>query len=152
MRSLAAVLLSSVIAAAACGGKSKGGETPAPDPAPAADPNAPPFDVAKVKAALAAAPGSDECGADPATTMADHFEAQRAMLAGDDPASIDVTFTCRDEGEGDWQCSWSAFTKPGEPDPDDPCAEGGGSGYIIMTKVTPAGELVPGTIFCNAPG
>ena len=151
--------LTMVIAlAAACGGASKGSAPAAPPTGPAAtaagDDPATPFDDAALRAALAKAAAVDSCGATPGTTMGDHFAAQRdALIGGGDGGNpVDEAFTCDPHDEGRWECQWSVFARPGQPDPDDPCAEGGSSGYIIIVDVAADGAIVPENIHCNAPG
>lgn len=145
-------VLVSVALATACGGKSKGGA--APPPGGSANDPATPFDDAAVQAALASTPGLESCGAEPSSTMGAHFAAQREglMTGGSGGTEVDEAFACKALEEGQWDCQWSVFTKPSAPDPDDPCAEGGGSGYIIIARVGADGALVPDQIYCNAPG
>ena len=149
VRSLSWVALAAaLLATAACGGKSSA--TPK-GPGPA-DPNAAPFDQAKVKAALAATPQSSAppCG-DPAnvsTTLGELFKAQ-----GDALAPSDADFVCRPDmaDDGTWECTWSVFAKPGAADAEDPCS-GGSAGFQIIAKVGADGVLVENGIICNAPG
>jgi len=149
-----ALVFASLAVLAACGGKSKGGAAPAPGPASAGDDPATPFDDGAVRAALAATPGVSNCGVEPSTTMGAHFAAQRDGLVGggDTATAVDERFGCKAADDGSWDCEWSVFTKPSAPDPEDPCAEGGGSGYIIMVKVGADGTLMADQINCNAPG
>lgn len=148
-------VLVSVALATACGGKSKGGAAPPPGGAAGANDPATPFDDAAVQAAIANMSGLESCGAEPTTTMGAHFAAQREglMSGGSGGTAVDEAFACTAQEEGQWECQWSVFTKPSAPDPEDPCAEGGGgSGYIIVARVNADGALVPDQIFCNAPG
>ena len=156
---LVCTFVSIALAAAACGGKSKGSAGPPPTGGSAAGPApgddaATPFDDGAVQAALARAPGVAGCGLDASTTMGAHFAAQRAALVGggDGGNAVDESFACRAQDDGMWECQWAVFTKPSAPDPCDPCAEGGGSGYIIIATVGDGGALTPDKIYCNAPG
>jgi len=155
----------SVALAAACGGKGKGAAPPSPGGE--GDDPATPFQAAAVKAAIRSSPGVDACSADPSSTMGAHFDAQRALLKGEDGAfPLRESFMCRAQPDDSWACEWSLFTiaaAPAEPDLDaegegeaeaegEGEGEGEGSGYIIMVTVKSNGTLVPGTIACNAPG
>jgi hypothetical protein len=143
----------------ACGGKTKDGTSPAAGGGSAAGPSegddpATPFDDGAVKASLAGSPGVESCGVDASTTMGAHFAAQRDSLigGGDGGNAVDESFSCQAQGDGAWECTWSVFGKPSAPDPCDPCAEGGSSGYQIIFAVGNDGAIMPDKIYCNAPG
>ena len=148
----------SIAAAAACGGKSPSaasGPAGGGTSAAAGDDAATPFDDGAVKAALAAMPGNDACGTEASTTMGAHFAAQREGLVtgGDGGNAVDESFRCQPTEDGVWECQWSVFARPsGTVDPDDPCGEGGTSGYIIIAMVGADGALAADKIYCNAPG
>ena len=97
---------------AACGGKNKG---PAAATGGEGDDPATPFNDAAVKAALAASPGSTECGAEASTTMGAHLAAQREMLKGGDPsAKTGESFMCRAQASDQWECEWSVQALPAQ--------------------------------------
>ncbi len=151
-RSVTVSLAIALAMLAACGGKSSSPTTPPTGGGAGADGAR--FEASAVRDALAAMPVPDTCGgADAGASLGALFEQQRAALGTE--AEIDVDIKCRAEtpGPGQWECTWSAFTKPsGVVDPDDPCAGQGGSGWQIITQVDAAGAIVPGTVVCNAPG
>ena len=92
----------------------------------------------------------DACGgADSGDSLGAVLDAQAQLLGEPNERSFD----CREGDGGGWSCTWSVFSTPsGTPDPDDPCAEGGASGYQIMVEVDAGGAIVPDSVFCNAPG
>lgn len=145
------VIVIVVVGAAACGGKSQGGAAPTPA---VGDDAATPFDDAAVKSALASTLGVDACGAEASTTLGAHLAAQRASLVdgGDGGNPVDETFRCLAQDGGLWECQWSVFARPGAPDPEDPCADGGGAGYQIIATVGADGAIAADKIYCNAPG
>jgi hypothetical protein len=155
MRTLQIVSVALLLAAAACGGKSKGGATAGGGTGGEGDDAATPFDDASVKKAIASTAGVDACGVDASTTMGAHFEAQREALKGgpDGTTPLNESFLCRAQPNNTWECQWSIFTVATGGDPDDPCAgEGEGSGYIIIVTVGNDGAVDAGSIACNAPG
>ena len=133
--------LSVTLAAAACGGKSKGGGG-APTGPVEGDDSATPFNDGAVKAALASSPGAAACGLDASTTMGAQFQAHHDALkmAAGEGAVVNERFACRAQPDNSWQCEWSVYT--GDV----------GSGYIIMAVVSNDGTLRRNTITCNAPG
>jgi hypothetical protein len=156
--SINVAFVSLALVAAACGGKTKG-SAPTPGGGSATGPAegddaATPFNDGAVKAALASSPGAESCGADTSTTMGAHFAAQRDALisGGDGGNAVDESFSCRAQGDSTWECTWSVFGREGAPDPCDPCAEGGSSGYQIILTVGNDGAIAPDKIYCNAPG
>lgn len=152
-RPIVSVLVSLALATA-CGGKSSNAPTTNTSGATAtgaAATPATPFDPAAVKAAMASLPGLPSCDAEPTTTMGAYFAGKRADLSSDD-SGLEESFECAAQGDDLWECQWSVFTEPAAADPEDPCAEGGGSGFQIIARVGADGALVPDQIYCNAPG
>ncbi|MBZ0235912.1 MAG: hypothetical protein K8M05_26530 [Deltaproteobacteria bacterium] len=140
MKRLSILLLSVVMALAACGGQGKQVST-ARSPGGEGDDPATPFDDAAVKAALTDTPGVAACGADPESTMGAHFAAQRAaMKGGDASVVINETFTCRAQADDSWACRWALFTTPP------------GGAHAIAFTVASSGSLVRDSIACDAPG
>jgi hypothetical protein len=86
--------------------------------------------------------------------MGAHFAAQRDALigGGDGSNAVDESFACRAQDDSTWECTWSVFGKPGAPDPCDPCAGEGSSGYQIIFIVGNDGAIAPDQINCVAPG
>lgn len=140
--------------AAACGDKSGSKDT---TPAPA---GGPPFDQAKVKAAVAALAVGDtqSCDLEGAATVGDAMGSQRAMMQAD--GGVEESFTCRASvlTDGRWECTWEVVQRSsggggGDPCGDDPCAgEGGGSAFQAIVQVNADGSLVAGQTACVAPG
>lgn len=148
------VLVSALAAAAlavACGGSSS--SKPPATPGPSAGGAAKPFDEEAVRAAIAATPWSSApaCGdpEDVNATLADLYRQQ-----GSEQAGRTNVFNCQPHGAGDgrWQCTWSTLDQPGAPDPDDPCAEQGMSGFQIIVDVSASGAIDTESIICYAPG
>ncbi len=143
------VLISALLAIAACGGKSTPTATPGPTTGSGVDEGA-------VRRELTGMAVPEACGGpDAAATIGAMMDEQQALLGG--PDETDETFVCRSSADdaAPWECTWSVFSRPsGEADPDDPCAGegGGGSGYQLIVQLDKAGAIVPATMGCNAPG
>ena len=135
-------------ALAACGGKSKPA-TAVANTGGATD--GVPFDQAAVQAKLAAAPQNAACNGADSGSLQVLYDEQKTLLTEGGP--VDESFACHSVDTDVWECTWSVFSKPsGAPDPDDPCAEGGSSGYQIIVRVDRAGTLDEAGIVCVAPG
>lgn len=142
----------------ACGGKATPATAPAGGGAAATGDTgdgaaATPFAPDSVRDALAAMAVTDSCSsADEAATLGALFQVQTGYLGS--PDQLDIEFTCRPDAEPEhWECTWSVFTRPsGTPDPEDPCAEGGATGFQIIVRVDRTGAILADSIVCNAPG